>query len=397
MDCNSLSLEQKKFPGKGFEGFGHGKLVVGGVLFLALTLGIFGYLFQAIEPGSEIPRFDQLRWIYLLLGIPFLPVETILSSFRIWLICRVLQPEIPFKTCVKAELANSGIAILTPSQTGGGPGQIYMLNRAGAKLGTALTISLLSFVGTMIALFGMGLYTLLQMEMEQAGPLFLGAVSTLTFIAALIIFSAVFPGFFRLMISGTSRFFWLLGGRKKPLQDWWNPGQQPIQPPSDRMTPWAIWLVGILYNYQDDLRRFLRKGKSVFFCTCLLSLGFFFSRFILAFLCVRFLGIKGSSLGDIIPVQMTLVFLTYLAPTPGSAGIAELASLSIMAGIVPRGFAPYYNLLWRFTTVYLAAIIGLFLLLGTVLIDMRNIYRHHQYQRLLGDFLPQPPQGREKP
>jgi len=375
IDCISPSLEQKNSPDKGFEGFGHGKLIVGGVLFVALTIGIFWYLFQAIEPGKETPRFDQLRWIYLILCLPFLPVETLLSSFRMWLICRVLEPEIPFKTCVKADLANSGIAVLTPSQTGGGPGQIYILNRAGAKLGTALTISLLTFVGTMIALFGMGLYTLFQMKIDQAGPLFLGAVATLTLIAALMIFSAVFPGFFRVMISEISRFWWRLGGQKKPLQDWWKPGDPHIHPPSDRMAPWAVWLAEILYNYQHDLRRFLRNGKFVFFCTCLISLGFFFSRFILAFLCVRFLGIEESSLGEIILIQMTLVFLTYLAPTPGSAGIAELASLSIMAGIVPHGFAPYYNLLWRLTTVYLVAATGLFLVLGSVLIDMRDIYR----------------------
>jgi glycosyltransferase 2 family protein len=377
-DCNSPSSEQTSSPEKVFEGFGHGKLIAGGVLFVALTLGIFWYLFQALEPGKETPRFDQLRWIYLLLCIPFLPVETLLSSFRMWLICRVLQPEISFKTCLKADLANSGVAVLTPSQTGGGPGQIYMLNRGGAKLGTALTISLLTFFGTMIALCGMGFYTLFRIKIDQAGPLFLGAVAILTLIAALILFSAALPGFFRATISGISRFLWRLGGRRKPLQDWWKPGHPPTQPPSDRMAPWAVWLTKILYNYQEDLRRFLRDGKLVFFCSCLISLGFFFSRFILAFLCVRFLGIEESSLGEIILIQMTLVFLTYLAPTPGSAGIAELASLTIMAGIVPHGFAPYYNLLWRFTTVYLVAAIGLFLFLGTVLIDMGNIYRQRK-------------------
>jgi len=292
-----------------------------------------------------------------------------------WLISRVLQPEISFKTCVKADLANSGIAVLTPLQTGGGPGQIYMLNRGGARFGTALTISLLGFVGTIIALFLMGLYTLWEMDLEEVGPLFLGAVAILTFVAALVISSAVLPGLFRVMISEISRSLWRLSGRKKSLQDWWKPGCPRTQSPSDRMTPWAVWLVETLYSYQNDLRRFLRNGKTVFVCSCLLSLGLFFSRFILSFLCVRFLGIEESSFGEMIRIQMTLLFLTYLALTPGSAGIAELASRSIMAEIVPYGFAPYYNFLWRLTTVYLAATIGLFLVLGTGLMDMRKIYR----------------------
>ncbi len=380
-DLSSSSLERKGFADTRFEGFGRGKLIVGGILFVAITLGIFWYLFHYIGPGEDIPRFDQLRWGYLLLALPFLPIETFLSSFRMWLICRVLQPDLTFATCVKADLANSGIAVLTPSQTGGGPGQIYILNRGGAKLGTALTISLLTFIGTMVALFGLGIYVLFLTDEDRTGALFIGAVITLTTISALIVLSVILPAFFRSLISGFSRFLWQVRGRKYPLQDWWNPQQTPSQPPADRMGPWAIWLVDILYTYRDDLRRFLGHGKLVFAGTCFLSLGFFFSRFILAFLCVRFLGIDDSSLGEIIAIQMTLVFLTYLAPTPGSAGIAELASLSIMSGIVPHGYAPYYNLLWRFTTVYLVATIGLLVVLGTALSDMGNAYRQHPKER----------------
>jgi hypothetical protein len=369
------SLEQKGSLNEGLGDFGQGKLIIGGALFVAITVGIFWYLFHYIEPGKDTPSFDQLRWIYLALALPFLPVETLLSSFRMWMICRVLQPEIAYITCLKADLANSGIAILTPAQTGGGPGQIYVLSRGGAKLGTALTISLLTFFGTMVALFGLGIYVLFFTNEDRTGALFIGAVATLTLIAALMILSFAFPEFFRIVISASSRFLWRVRGQRYPLKEWREQGK--TRPPSsaDRMGPRAIWLVEIISTYRDDLRRFLRHGKLVFGCTCFLSLGFFFSRFLLAFLCVRFLGIDESSLGEIMATQMTLVFLTYLAPTPGSAGIAELASLSIMAGIVPHGYAPYYNLLWRFTTVYFVAIIGLLVILGTVLNDMGSIYR----------------------
>ncbi len=379
-DLNSSPTEQNGVAKNRFEGFGRGKLIIGGILFLAITIGIFGYLFHSLEPGEDTPSFGKLRWIYLVLAIPFLPVETLLSTFRMWLICRVLQPELTFATCLKADLANSGIAVLTPSQTGGGPGQIYILNRGGSKVGTALTISLLTFVGTMIALFGLGIYALFLRGGDRTGPLFVGAVITLTTIAALMVLSVTMPAFFRSLISGFSRFLWRVRGRKYALQDWWGPRQNPTQPPADRMGPWAIWLAEILYTYRDDLRRFLRQGKLVFAVTCFLSLGFFFSRFILAFLCVRFLGIEDSSLGEVVSIQMILVFLTYLAPTPGSAGIAELASLSIMSGIVPHGYAPYYNLLWRFTTVYLVATIGLLVVIGTVLGDMGKAYRQHRQE-----------------
>ena len=72
---------------------------------------------------------------------------------------------------------------------------------------------------------------------------------------------------------------------------------------------------------------------------------------------------------------MALIFLVFFAPTPGGAGVAEGASLSIMAEVVPIGFAPYYNLLWRFSTAFLAAIAGLFCLLRALLQDARMVVR----------------------
>ena len=373
-DPNSQFLESKDFPEEGFKRLGRGKLIVGGFFFVAITVGIFWYQFHRIDPGDHIPSLDQIRWGYLIPILLFLPLETFLSSVRIWIICRILHPDISFWTCLKADLGNAAIAILTPSQMGGGPGQMYFLNRGGVGLSTALTITLLTFVSTLVTLLVMGLYSLFLAYVDHSNPLFIGAVSTLTLVSGLIILSAVWPGFFRMIISGFSRGLWRIRGRKDPLKGWWHPGRPQTAEATDRMGPLALRLVDILYAYRDDLTRFLLHGKALFIWTCFLGLAFFISRFILTFFCVRFLGIEASSLGEIIEIQMTLVFLTYLAPTPGSAGIAEEASLSIMWGIVPMGYAPYYNFLWRFTTVYFGAAAGLLLLWVAVLKDMSKLY-----------------------
>jgi uncharacterized membrane protein YbhN (UPF0104 family) len=94
----------------------------------------------------------------------------------------------------------------------------------------------------------------------------------------------------------------------------------------------------------------------------------------LAFLCLRFLGVEASNLIDVLTIQLTLIFLIYFAPTPGGSGLAEGLSCSLMAGIVSSGFAPYYNLLWRTSTLYLPAIIGLLFLLGTMTYDARKVF-----------------------
>jgi hypothetical protein len=45
----------------------------------------------------------------------------------------------------------------------------------------------------------------------------------------------------------------------------------------------------------------------------------------------------------------------------------------MMDGAMPLGFVPYYNLLWRCSTLYLPAITGLVFLLRTVMQDARKI------------------------
>ena len=90
------------------------------------------------------------------------------------------------------------------------------------------------------------------------------------------------------------------------------------------------------------------------------------------YLCARFLGVDGGTLRQILEAQVALIFLVFFAPTPGGAGVAEGASLWIMADIVPPGVVPYYNLLWRASTVYLAALAGLLCLGAALARDARG-------------------------
>jgi uncharacterized protein (TIRG00374 family) len=137
----------------------------------------------------------------------------------------------------------------------------------------------------------------------------------------------------------------------------------------DRTT---AWLVDLLYAYRDDVRRFLRHGKACFGAVCLLSLAFLLARALMPYLCARFLGVEGGSLRQIVNSQVALIFLVFFAPTPGGAGVAEGASLWLMADIVPPGVAPYYNLLWRASTVYLAAFAGALCLSSGLARDVRE-------------------------
>lgn len=360
-------------------GVGLGKLLVGGVAFILLTVGIFWYQFHRIHAGDAAPRWDQLRWGYLLLILLCIPIETLAAGVRMWLVCRSLESRVGLWTCIKAEWANVAISILTPSQSGGGPGQIYMLSRDGVSVGTALTISLLSFVGTMVGLLSVGLYSLLVSGIEGTGLLFVGAVWALTSISAAMLLAAIWPGLLRVLLASGSRALWRIRGGQGHLLGWWPPGEVLTGPPVDRMGRLTAKLVDLIYTYRADVSRYLRGGKASFVWVCLLSLVFLVSRSLLAYLCVRFLGIETSTLRHILEIQLALIFLIFFAPTPGGAGVAEGASLSIMAEIVPIGFAPYYNLLWRFSTAYMAALAGLFCLLHALLRDAQRVIQRRRH------------------
>ncbi|HEV8457952.1 MAG TPA: lysylphosphatidylglycerol synthase transmembrane domain-containing protein [Methylomirabilota bacterium] len=362
----------------GPSGLGRAKLTAGGIAFVLLTVGIFWYQFHRIQAGDAAPGWDQLRWGYLALILLLLPMEALACGLRIWIVCRVLEPGVSLWTCIKSEWANEFVAMLTPSQSGGGPGQIYILNRGGASVGTALTITLISFVGTMIVLFCMGLYSLVVSGISKTGPLFVTAAGTLTVISALMISAAVCPGVFRAVVAALSRGFSRLIGAPGRIEGWWPPSAPRSGPPVDCMDRLAAKLSDLLYNYRDDIARFTRQGKGAFVWVCVLSPVFLFSRAFMPYLCVRFLGIEASSAREIVEAQMALIFLIFFAPTPGGAGLAEGASLSIMSEVVSVGFAPYYNLLWRFSTLYVGALAGMLCIARALLQDARHLIRHRR-------------------
>jgi glycosyltransferase 2 family protein len=348
------------------------QLAVGSLGFVGLTVAVFWYQFARVPGDAPALAWSSLHWRVLPLLLLCLPVESVASALRIWLLCRVLEPRVGLWTCFKAEWANVAIAMLTPSQSGGGPGQIYMLSRGGVRVGTALTVSLLSFLGTMIGLFVMGLYSLLVSGIGATGPLFAGAVWSLTGIAAVMAVAAGWPDPIRIALAAASRALWRMGPRRRALREWWPPDTAPTARPVDRMGPLTARLVDLVYAYRDDVARFLRLGTAHFVGVCLLSLVFLFARALMPYLCLRFLGLETAGLRHVLDLQIALVFLVFFAPTPGGAGIAEAASLSVMADVVPAAVAPYYTLLWRVVTLYLAALAGLVCLLQALLADARR-------------------------
>jgi uncharacterized protein (TIRG00374 family) len=353
--------------------FGVYKLVLGGLIFILLTVGIFWYQFSEIPAGDRPPIWNQLNWRYLLWLLLFLPVDTFSAGLRIWVICRVLQPGVSFWTCLKAEWANLGLAMLTPSQTGGGFGQIYVLNRGGVSLGTALTVSLISFFGSMVILLFIGFYFFLIAEVNHLGFIFQWAFLIFFLVFAALTLVVCWPGSLRFAVLSICNASGKICDKSHPQDDKCLPHNTRMQRLTRHLNNVSEKLIDLCYSHQANMRRFFNLKKTSFIWVCLLSFAFMVARSIMAFFCLRFLGIQAPTFGNVLETQLNLIFLIYFAPTPGSSGLAEGASMLMMQGAIPTGFVPYYNLLWRCSTLYLPAIAGLVFLSWTILQDARRV------------------------
>ncbi len=371
---SSIGQNPTKLPGEP-NPFRRGKLAVGAAGFVLLTSGVFWYQFSRVSPGAAAPSWNDLRWGYLALILLCLPVETATCGLRTWVMTRVLQPSVSLWSCIKAEWANVAISTLTPTQSWGGPGQIYILSRGGASVGTSLTIMLLSCIATLGALLALALYSLLVAHTDGAWPVFVTVIWSFLGIGSTMALVAIWPGPFRAALATLSRALWRLRGRRHPLQEWWPPAVAQKGPAVDRMGPLTARIVDLIYTYRTDVSRFFRQGKAAVLYVCLLSLPFPISRAVIAFLCLRFLGIEGSDFRHVLEMQLILILLEFFAPSPGGAGVMEMASLAVMGAIVSAGYAPYYNLIWRASTLYLPALAGFVCLALAVLQDTRRAIR----------------------
>ncbi len=117
----------------------------GSVLFLMFT--IIGLLTSFLWKGSK-DAFSTLRSINLrFLALMFILIffDWVFMGYRVFVLASKMSDRVGFWDCFKANLANTCIGAITPSQTGGWAGQLYILYRSGVSLAGGATITVITF------------------------------------------------------------------------------------------------------------------------------------------------------------------------------------------------------------------------------------------------------------
>jgi uncharacterized protein (TIRG00374 family) len=245
---------------------------------------------------------------------------------------------------IVALLANRFVGAVTPSQTGGGPAQVFVLRRGGVPVPEALSFLAVNFLCTLVVLLaGGGAAAWALGDRVPAGVathLVRYGGTVLLAGLGLILFALGRPDTcVRILERGATRL--------ERIPAVW----------ASALARAARTLAGGADRYRATCARFLREEPVLPLAALFLTLLLYLNKYTLAWLVMRGLGADGAY-STTLAVQALLHLVLYVAPTPGGSGIAELATGTLMAVVLPGGLLGPFTLVYRVLLLYAPATVG---------------------------------------
>ncbi len=314
-------------------------------LFTLLSLSSLVVIFVVTHSHITVAAIRKMSPVWLLAALPFILVDWLAGGYRILIFSRVFHAPIRLKTCIKANLANYFMAAVTPSQTGGGPAQIYVLYAGGMPGVEATSASLMTFFCTTFFLIAAAGFTFglrgtvplpgkLMTRLFDVGLIFFFAV------AVLMVAAIAFPGLYR----GIGKLFFVVLARLR-RKDYFRAGSR-VNRALDNVN-----------RIHEQLIHYLQKQWHIFILGVLLSGVCFFCKFAIAYVIVRSFSVQ-ASFAEVALLQMVIILILYFFPSPGGSGAAELSAAALMTSVVSEAYIPFYVVLWRILTTYISVGVG---------------------------------------
>ena len=281
---------------------------------------------------------------FFVVAVALAVVDACINAARYHLFLRRIKPGVSPWVSFRAHWANIFMGAVTPSQTAGGPAQIYVFYRGGISLSDATFVSVINFffsvvfflIATTFALF------FLRASISQGLIRYLVRYGFAGFTVFLIVYclALIRPDLLGRAIQVMAD---LLAGIRR---SW-----------GEKIGQFSRRITSGINSYHASCKRFYRDEKPVllagFACTAIM----YINKFALAYFLMRGLGVEGGFL-HMIAIQTVIMFVLYLAPTPGASGIAELSIAALMSSLLPGFLLPVFTVLYRFFLLYLPALFG---------------------------------------
>lgn len=322
-------------------------------VFFGLSITSIAIVVLFTISGETLSALKHVEPLYLLLAVLLINSDWFGSGLRLYVLSRRITKRISYMSCVKASLANTFMGAITPSQTGGGPAQIYVLYKEGMPVVESMSLSLLTFLSTVFFLvISTGSITFLGLNDSinnlTMRLLFKYGVSLFLFIGILVIISISKPDLLR---KTTTLFFNFLSKFRK--KHFLRPGGK------------ANEIIEVIDKCHKIMIYYFRHAWLTMLLAVLITGTVFFGKFVISYLIVKGLGIN-AGFWEVISVQILITLAIYFCPTPGAAGAAELGSAVLMASIVPVKLLTIYVILWRAIVAYTSVTLGSGVILRTM-------------------------------
>jgi uncharacterized protein (TIRG00374 family) len=312
-------------------------------LFILLTLGSLAIIFITKATPQSLKAIIEFKKGYLFLAFLLSGMDFLLGGLRIYVFfTKNILKKVSLWNCCRANLANMFVAAVTPTQTGGGPAQLYILNRSGAPLSGALSVSIINFFSSLFFFLISVLFisvalpkVIIDLKIDhivQYGMLIIGLV------LAALIFLIIKPESLNWLFQKLTQFSGYIWKKNK--------GKKLSQKITEQVT-----------QFKDYLHLFLTKEKPTLFLSFLITVILYFNKYLIAYVIVRGLNLSPRLL-DVFYIQTLQSFILYFSPTPGSSGAAEVSSIFLMSKLIPFYQLPLFVVLWRFFVTFIGVAFG---------------------------------------
>jgi hypothetical protein len=325
------------------------------IVFLAIsTVSAMVLFYLSAEKGIWTSlKYVKLEYGLLALGAIF--VYWCLSSLKFQILVIGLDEHVSFWASFRAFVANLFLGAVTPFQTGGGPLQIYILNRAGVPLAKAFSACLMGAMLTIFSLVGstIVIFILKRDLLSIFGP-YISAIFSLVSLIFLFALTLFILSLFRMQmlkrIIGRSLNF-LTRGR----------------------TSFTERVMRGLDQYSICMSIYARAKKSRLFIAGILTIISIAVMSSIAPIILAGLNAQ-QNVPQVFLIQFILNFIVYFSPTPGGSGIAELSSHWIMGSAASIDkVLEFYTLTWRFFTNFLGVGLGGLIVLAFLREERRRL------------------------
>ncbi|RKZ07345.1 hypothetical protein DRQ25_11770 [Candidatus Fermentibacteria bacterium] len=325
------------------KGFDKAKIRKGLIIFILLSVTALTAIFLKTHTGDTLNALKNFNLGYLAIVLVLSSIDMCLGAFRNHIYFMKLVPGLKFMVSFRANLANIFMGAVTPSQSAGGPAQMYIYYRAGVSVGKSLSVSILNLLGTLIFFIVAAVLALSVLSESFSRTMhsliifcFIVFVTELIVVVLIVLRPSLFIKFTE----------WL----SKKLCSWLPGFEKRINRISDRF-------ITEVAAYKDSCRLFITEHPLILLFSIFLTWVLYLNKFILAYFIMLGLGSSGHFV-QVLCIQTLVLFICYFSPSPGASGVAELSIAALMASVMSADTLSVFTLLQRFFLLYIPVILG---------------------------------------